>query len=317
MSLIQRIERAQQEHAKQENAADAAVSTTPVASTDIAVPTDVPTTAIERVDPLPAVEAIATDAVPVMDADANGLHAARVSAGAGLRAAPAPAREDMIRAVRMRMQTEIVGAFKALLEAKDGEVRARSSRWWTGSIASGGFAVTRDGAARLVEEMIHDVTGFGPLEPYLADPTITEVMVNGPDHIYIERRGKIERVDSVFLNDEHVLRVIERIITPLGRRIDESSPRVDARLPDGSRVNAIIAPLSLVGPVITVRKFSQTPYTVDDLDPVRDGDARDVRVPPTRASRPASTSSCRAARARARRRPSTSSRRSSRTTSAS
>ena len=118
---------------------------------------------------------------------------------------------------------------------------------------------------RLVQEMINEVTGFGPLEPLLHDETITEVMVNGPDHIYIERAGKILRVDSDFLNDEHVLRIIDRIITPLGRRIDETSPRVDARLPDGSRVNAIIEPLSLIGPVITVRKFSTRPYTVDDL----------------------------------------------------
>src|SRR4029077_13631504 len=88
---------------------------------------------------------------------------------------------------------------------------------------------------------------------------------NGPTQIYIERAGKIEKVDSVFLNDEHVLRVIDRIITPMGRRIDEMSPRGDARLPDGSRVNAIVQPLSLVGPVITVRKFSTHPYTVDDL----------------------------------------------------
>jgi pilus assembly protein CpaF len=90
-------------------------------------------------------------------------------------------------------------------------------------------------------------------------------MVNGVDHIYIERAGKITRVESYFLNEEHVLRIIDRIITPLGRRLDETSPRVDARLPDGSRVNCIIAPLSLIGPVITVRKFSKTPYTVQNL----------------------------------------------------
>src|SRR4029077_15178142 len=107
--------------------------------------------------------------------------------------------------------------------------------------------------------------GFGPIEPLLLDTTITEVMVNGPSHVYIERNGKIERVDVVFQNDEHVRRIIDRIITPLGRRIDETSPRVDARLPDGSRVNAIIAPLSLIGPVITVRRYSHTPYPVDGL----------------------------------------------------
>jgi pilus assembly protein CpaF len=90
-------------------------------------------------------------------------------------------------------------------------------------------------------------------------------MVNGPRNIYIERNGKIHKVESAFLNDEHVMRVIDRIITPMGRRIDETSPRVDARLPDGSRVNAIVEPLSLVGPVITVRKFAAKPYTVDDL----------------------------------------------------
>jgi len=149
-----------------------------------------------------------------------------------------------MREVRYRLQTEVVGAFKTLLDAKESDVHERIEGLVDRVIAQGGFAVTRDERERLVEEMVHDVTGFGPLEPLLADPTITEVMVNGPDHIYIERKGKIQRIDSVFLNDQHVLRVIDRIITPLGRRIDESSPRVDARLPDGSRVNAVIEPLA-------------------------------------------------------------------------
>lgn len=175
------------------------------------------------------------------------------------------ARDEIIHELRLRLQVEIVKAFKVLLDSKDGDARRTIEGVVDRVIIEGGFAVTRDERTRLVDEMVHDVTGFGPLEPLLADPTITEVMVNGPDHIYIERRGKIERVDTLFLNDEHVLRVIERIIAPLGRRIDESSPRVDARLPDGSRVNAVIEPLSLIGPVITVRKFSKTPYTVDDL----------------------------------------------------
>jgi methionine-R-sulfoxide reductase len=90
-------------------------------------------------------------------------------------------------------------------------------------------------------------------------------MVNGPNRVYIERRGKIERVDVSFINDEHVERIIDRIISPIGRHIDDASPRVDARLPDGSRVNAIIEPVSLIGPVITIRRFSATPYTVQDL----------------------------------------------------
>jgi pilus assembly protein CpaF len=128
-----------------------------------------------------------------------------------------------------------------------------------------GLVLSRDERRRLVEEMADDLTGFGPLEPFLRDESVTEVMVNGPNHIYIERHGKIERVESTFLSDEHVLRIIDRIITPMGRRIDAMSPRVDARLPDGSRVNAVIEPLSLVGPVITVRKFAARPFTVEDL----------------------------------------------------
>ncbi|HEU4571819.1 MAG TPA: ATPase, T2SS/T4P/T4SS family [Candidatus Limnocylindrales bacterium] len=174
-------------------------------------------------------------------------------------------REDLIREIRMLLQAEVVNAFDTLLDDNATDVRPKIEGIVDRTVARHGFAVTRDERMKLVDELANDVTGFGPLEPFLADESITEVMVNGPRHVYIERNGKIERVDSVFLNNEHVLRIIDRIITPMGRRIDETSPRVDARLPDGSRVNAIVEPLSLVGPVITVRKFAQRPYTVDDL----------------------------------------------------
>jgi pilus assembly protein CpaF len=176
-----------------------------------------------------------------------------------------PARESLLHTVRLALQMEIVGAFDALIDIPPNEATKKIEELVDRVINANGFAVTKDERAKLVDEMVADVTGLGPLETLLKDDTITEVMVNGPNQIYIERAGKILRVDTHFLNNEHVLRIIDRIITPLGRRIDDSSPRVDARLADGSRVNAIIAPLSLVGPVITVRKFATKPYTVDDL----------------------------------------------------
>ncbi|HET7375344.1 MAG TPA: CpaF family protein, partial [Anaerolineae bacterium] len=118
---------------------------------------------------------------------------------------------------------------------------------------------------RLFEQIAAEILGFGPLEPFLVDETITEIMVNGPKNIYIERRGRIERTTTQFESNDHVMRIIDRIVAPLGRRIDESSPYVDARLPDGSRVNAIIPPLALNGPTITIRKFFRIPLTVEKL----------------------------------------------------
>ena len=118
---------------------------------------------------------------------------------------------------------------------------------------------------RLADEVMDEIVGYGPIQPLLDDPTITEVMVNGPRRVYIERAGKIEITNKVFRDDLHVMRIIEKIVTPLGRRIDESQPLVDARLPDGSRVNAIIPPLAVTGPTLTIRKFSRIPFTVHDL----------------------------------------------------
>ncbi len=117
----------------------------------------------------------------------------------------------------------------------------------------------------LVKEICDEALGLGPLEDLLADPDITEIMVNGPNQVYYEKGGKILHASQTFMNDDSVLAIIERIVSPLGRRIDESQPYVDARLPDGSRVNAIIHPLSLVGPCLTIRKFSKIPYTAQDL----------------------------------------------------
>jgi pilus assembly protein CpaF len=118
---------------------------------------------------------------------------------------------------------------------------------------------------RLIEEIANEMTGYGPINPLLKDESISEVMVNGPNQVYVEKKGKVTLTDITFRDDEHVMNIIEKIVSPLGRRIDEGSPMVDARLPDGSRVNAIIPPLSLKGPTITIRKFSKEPYTIDDL----------------------------------------------------
>jgi pilus assembly protein CpaF len=118
---------------------------------------------------------------------------------------------------------------------------------------------------RLTSELADDVLGYGPLQRLLDDPAVSEIMVNGPESIYVERSGKLERTATRFTSEEHLRRVIDRIVSRVGRRIDESSPLVDARLADGSRVNAIIPPLAFSGSTLTIRKFSKDPFTVDDL----------------------------------------------------
>jgi pilus assembly protein CpaF len=125
--------------------------------------------------------------------------------------------------------------------------------------------LTREERRQVVREITDDILGYGPLEPLLRDDSVTEVMVNNHDRIFIERSGKIERTPITFVDNAHLVRIIDKIVSQVGRRVDESSPMVDARLPDGSRVNAIIPPLSLRGPTLTIRKFARDPYTMDDL----------------------------------------------------
>ncbi len=117
----------------------------------------------------------------------------------------------------------------------------------------------------IISMMTDEILGYGPITPLIRNPDITEIMVNGPNQVYIEKEGRIEKTNVKFRDDNHIMHIIERIVTPLGRRIDESSPMVDARLPDGSRVNAIIHPLALDGPHLTIRKFAEDPYTIEDL----------------------------------------------------
>lgn len=125
--------------------------------------------------------------------------------------------------------------------------------------------LSRAERTRLLKETYDDVMGLGPLEPLLSDGEITEIMVNGPYRVYVERKGKLELSNVVFRDNTHVLNIIDRIVSSVGRRIDEASPMVDARLKDGSRFNAVIPPLSLVGPSMTIRKFSKKPFTANDL----------------------------------------------------
>lgn len=128
-----------------------------------------------------------------------------------------------------------------------------------------GVSLSSEEQRELFEEVQAELLGFGPLEPLLRDPTISEIMVNGPKQVFIEQKGKLRESSVTFRDDEHVMRVIERIIRPLGRHIDRKSPMVDARLPDGSRVNAVIPPVAIDGPTITIRKFSRDKLQIDDL----------------------------------------------------
>jgi pilus assembly protein CpaF len=118
---------------------------------------------------------------------------------------------------------------------------------------------------QLVQDLTDDVLGYGPISGLLADPDVNEVMCNGPSHVYVERHGKIVKSGASFIDENHLKRIIEKIVAQVGRRVDESNPMVDARLPDGSRVNAVIAPLAIGGPFLTIRKFAKDPFTVEDL----------------------------------------------------
>ena len=179
---------------------------------------------------------------------------------------PGGSQHDTYTDLKTRVQNRLLAELDPTMDVtRVNEVRGTIQDLFEQVLAEESIVLSRPEKHRLFEAICAEILGFGPLQPLLEDETVTEIMVNGAKNIYIERAGKIIRVPVSFESDDHVMRIIERIVSPLGRRIDESSPYVDARLPDGSRVNAVIPPISLVGPVITIRKFAKNPITIEQL----------------------------------------------------
>jgi len=183
-----------------------------------------------------------------------------------VRRRPASPVQDAYLDLKARIQNKLIADLDPTMDVtKTDEVRRTIEEMYNNILAEEHIVLSRAERHRLFEQIVAEILGLGPLEPFLADSTITEIMVNGAKNIYIERDGLVQRTNAVFESDDHLMRIIERIVAPLGRRIDESQPYVDARLPDGSRVNAVIPPISLVGPTLTIRKFFKIPLTVERL----------------------------------------------------
>jgi pilus assembly protein CpaF len=189
----------------------------------------------------------------------NAASAASVTLTDELRVLQEKLQELVLRELDLFRRTALNGLANADLRAE--------ARQAIETIISSGAIQLPDHVDRAIfmEEMTAEIMGYGPIEPFLGDETVSEIMVNGPSQIYVERSGRLAEVPAQFINRDSLMRVIERIVSPLGRRIDEGAPMVDARLPDGSRVNAIIPPLSLVGPILTIRKFAKQRFSMDRL----------------------------------------------------
>lgn len=176
--------------------------------------------------------------------------------------------EDPYSELKMKIQNKVIEEldidFNEISEQND-ELKQQINTIITKNIEQESLNMTNNQKKKIKEELLDEIIGFGPITELLSDSAVTEIMVNGPNHVYIEKSGKLQLTDAKFKNDNHVMHVIKKIVAPIGRRIDESSPMVDARLPDGSRVNAIIPPLAIDGPSITIRKFAEDPFMVNDL----------------------------------------------------
>jgi len=182
------------------------------------------------------------------------------------RAAAVPSARGSYMELKTRVQNRLLQELDPAMDlSKLDEVRETIQGLFEQVLVEENIVLTRPERQRLLEQITDEILGLGPLQTLLEDRSVTEIMVNGHEDVYVERGGKIFKVPVKFENDDHVMRIIDRIVSPLGRRVDEASPYVDARLADGSRVNAVIPPISLVGPVLTIRMFSKDPITVQQL----------------------------------------------------
>ena len=184
-------------------------------------------------------------------------------------AAPSgPRRDTVLEELRQRVRQLLVEELGPLLYDRrvgEDELRRQLEEHLKGILSREQVPLSGPDRTQLFQDVTDDVLGYGPIDGLLKDPDVTEVMVNGPGRVYVERSGKLTLSPATFADEAHLRRVIEKIVAQVGRRVDEATPMVDARLPDGSRVNAIIPPLAIGGPFLTIRKFSKDPYTVEDL----------------------------------------------------
>jgi len=219
---------------------------------------------------------------PLMEADGNGsgllpskadggetpaVNAEAGSGGGGAIATTEPESNDWFPALKYELHQQVIGAMDISSIAMMGEeeLRLEVRRQVESVCRSRADLLSLSERERLVNEVLDETFGLGPLEPLMRDPEVSDILINGPKTIYIERRGRLSKTSAAFHDQNHVLRVIQRIVAKTGRRVDETCPMVDARLPDGSRLNAIIHPLALEGPLVSIRRFGARPLLVDDL----------------------------------------------------
>jgi pilus assembly protein CpaF len=181
---------------------------------------------------------------------------------------PTSARSSQLEELRGKVHQFVIEQLGPLLtdtRLAEPEMRRRVAETLQQALAEENVVLGASEKAALIQDVTDDVLGYGPIDRYLKDDDVTEVMVNGPESVYVEEKGKLVKTDTRFVDETHLRRIIDKIVSQVGRRIDESTPMVDARLPDGSRVNAVVHPLAIGGPFLTIRKFARDPFTVGDL----------------------------------------------------